>query len=75
VPASCSASTTTVSRWGFYINSAGNNRGFTYNIHTRSFKGVLIPGQIAGFYVTSGSETRVRPRSRWRLDHIVSAAA
>ncbi len=33
---------------GFYENKAGNNRGFEYNIHTRKFTRVLIPGASEG---------------------------
>jgi hypothetical protein len=33
---------------GFYDNSANHNRGFTYNIHTKKFKRVLIPGASQG---------------------------
>jgi hypothetical protein len=33
---------------GFYTNAQGNNRGYTYNIRTRSFTRVLVPGAPAG---------------------------
>jgi hypothetical protein len=33
---------------GFYTNGQGNNRGYTYNIRTRSFTRVLVPGAPAG---------------------------
>jgi hypothetical protein len=36
---------------GFYTNNnqpTGNNRGFTYNIHSHKFKRVLIPGAAQG---------------------------
>ena len=32
---------------GFYTNAQGNNRGYTYNIRTRSFTRVLVPGAPA----------------------------
>src|SRR5579863_7652620 len=33
---------------GFYTNGQGSNRGYTYNIRTRSFTRVLVPGAPAG---------------------------
>ena len=33
---------------GFYTNAQGNNRGYTYNIRTRSFTRVLVPGAPGG---------------------------
>src|ERR1700685_4663789 len=33
---------------GFYTNGQGSNRGYTYNIRTRSFSRVLVPGAPAG---------------------------
>ncbi len=33
---------------GFYTNAQGNNRGYTYNIRTRSFTRVLVPGAHGG---------------------------
>jgi len=33
---------------GFYTNAQGNNRGYTYNIRTRQFTRVLVPGAPAG---------------------------
>jgi hypothetical protein len=33
---------------GFYTNAQGNNRGYTYNTHTRRFTRVLVPGSPAG---------------------------
>ena len=33
---------------GFYTNAQGNNRGYTYNTHSRRFTRVLVPGSSAG---------------------------
>jgi hypothetical protein len=33
---------------GFYTNGQGNNRGYTYNIRTKQFTRVLVPGYPAG---------------------------
>ena len=33
---------------GFYTNGQGGNRGYTYNIRTRSFTRVLVPGAPSG---------------------------
>jgi hypothetical protein len=33
---------------GFYTNAQGNNRGYTYNILTRTFTRVLVPGAPGG---------------------------
>jgi ketosteroid isomerase-like protein len=33
---------------GFYQNSAGHNRGYEYNIHTRRYTRILIPGASQG---------------------------
>jgi CHRD domain len=33
---------------GFYTNGQGNNRGYTYNINTRQFSRVLVPGYPTG---------------------------
>jgi hypothetical protein len=33
---------------GFYTNAQGNNRGYIYNINTRTFTRVLVPGAPAG---------------------------
>jgi hypothetical protein len=33
---------------GFYTNGQDNNRGFTYNIRTRTFARVLVPGAAGG---------------------------
>ena len=33
---------------GFYTDAGGNNRGYTYNTHTRRFARVLVPGSAAG---------------------------
>ena len=33
---------------GFYTNAQGNNRGYTYDIRTRSFTRVLVPGAPGG---------------------------
>ena len=33
---------------GFYTNGQGNNRGYTYNIRTRQFTRVLVPGYPTG---------------------------
>jgi hypothetical protein len=33
---------------GFYTNGQGSNRGYTYNIRTRSFTRVLVPGAPGG---------------------------
>jgi hypothetical protein len=33
---------------GFYTNGQGSNRGYTYNIRTRSFTRILVPGAPAG---------------------------
>jgi hypothetical protein len=33
---------------GFYTNAQGNNRGYLYNIRTRTFTRVLVPGAPAG---------------------------
>ena len=33
---------------GFYTNAQGNNRGYEYNIRTRTFTRVLVPGAPSG---------------------------
>ncbi len=33
---------------GFYTNAQGNNRGYEYNIYTRTFTRVLVPGAPGG---------------------------
>ncbi len=33
---------------GFYTNGQGNNRGYTYNINTKQFSRVLVPGYPSG---------------------------
>jgi hypothetical protein len=33
---------------GFYTNAQGNNRGYTYNILTRTFTRILVPGAPGG---------------------------
>jgi hypothetical protein len=33
---------------GFYTNGQGNNRGYTYNINTKQFTRVLVPGYPSG---------------------------
>ena len=38
---------------GFYTNSANNNRGYTYNIHTHKYGRVRAPGSSTGLNGTS----------------------
>ena len=55
---------------GFYVNAAGNNRAYRFNIRTRHFRRVKVPGStgvvatginnkgsIAGFFTDSGGNT------------------
>ena len=39
---------------GFYTNAQGSNRGYTYDIRTRTFNRVLVPGAPAGQDQDSG---------------------
>jgi hypothetical protein len=39
---------------GFYTNAQGNNRGYEYNIRTRTFTRVLVPGAPGGEVEGSG---------------------
>ncbi len=47
---------------GFYTNRAGNNRGYEYNIMTRQFRRVLVPGAPAGPMGPSLTATAINNR-------------
>jgi hypothetical protein len=47
---------------GFYTNKHGNNRGYEYNIATRQFRRVLVPGAAAGPMGPSLTATAINNR-------------
>jgi len=40
---------------GFYTNAQGSNRGYEYNIRTRTFTRVLVPGGVDGLSLTAAA--------------------
>ncbi len=60
---------------GFYTNAQGNNRGYTYDIRTRTFTRVLepgAPGGEAGPEPDRGGDQQRRRRGRLLRQELVT---
>jgi hypothetical protein len=53
---------------GFYTNAQGNNRGYEYNIRTRHFTRVLVPGH-ARLHLAARARVQHRGRPARHRDH------